>query len=215
MEYFSLAILYLCDYKNSHGFRSTWLVSGILLGIASFIRQEAFWIPIILATLIISLKQKIVIQCLSFLTIFFIISSIWPTSISWISPIQHLQIETRTVARIMNDVTISNNLSYFGSLNTAIRGFWKSWSLIIIMFYLTILAQQLWLKKYSLSLIQFFGIFMSSCLIIGSMIFARRFSGWESLGDAVFRMGVIIIPVFWVGIITSPFWNILLNKGKR
>lgn len=214
MEYFSLAILYLCDSLYTNKLRSPWIVAGILLGTASFIRQEAFWIPIVLASLLIALKRRTIIQFLSFISIFFVISAIWPLSISWISPVQHLQIETNTVIRIMNDISANNNLAYFGALYTALQGLWKSWGLIVIMFYLMMIAQILWFKIHSVSLVQIFGIYMSISLIVGFIIFARRFVGWASLEDAVLRMGVIIIPIFWVGVSSSPILNLLLNKGK-
>jgi len=56
---------------------------------------------------------------------------------------------------------------------------------------------------------------MSLSIVLGFMAFAKRYTGWAGIGDAVFRMGVILIPIFWVGIITSSIWSKqLFIKGR-
>ena len=214
MEYFALATLYICDFKNEQKVRSSWLLAGILLGISAFIRQEAFWIPILGIALFLTLYTKKYFSYVILVCVTIAIANIWPMSISWTSPVAHLQTESAAVIKMINNVTTNNTLAVESGI-VAIKSLWKSWGLVIAVFYLTLILQILFLKIKKISLIQIIGIVMSFSIVLGFMAFAKRYTGWAGLGDAVFRMGVILIPIFWVGIITSSIWSKqLFIKGR-
>lgn len=138
------------------------------------------------------------------------LSSVWPISVSWTQPAQHIQQETVAIARVIYNI----NQIDFKPAKVALIGLQRSWGPIVILFYLILLIQNLILKKKIIFPIQLIGILMSLALFIGFMGFAGHFGEWATLSDAVYRMGTILIPIFWVGIIISPVWKRLEFKKE-
>ena len=208
MEYFSLAVLYLCDFKNEKGIRSSWLLSGILLGMASFIRQEAIWIPILGIGFVFGIFTRKLTKYLLMTAIFLLIANLWPISITWTTPIAQIHTETQSVLKITNNISTSD----FNAAEIALKSLWKSWGSVVVAFYATIMLQFFIFRNKLLTPIQLIGAMMSISIVVGFMTFSKRFTGWSGISDAVYRMGVVVIPIFWIGIIASPVWNIIFKK---
>jgi len=199
MEYVVLAVLYFTQTKPQI------LLSGILLAFSAWVRSEILWLVILIplgwaAYKSHQFKVYLLIVALTTLT-----ASIWistqPVNIS--PSIPQIVVEKNSVTLLLTNKKVQ------GVAKPAIalvgRSLASSWSLIFP-FYLAIIILEINRHK-KLSALHFPTLSIVVALGIGFILKTTRYQEWVNLSDAVYRMGIVAIPLFWVGIITSKVWD--------
>lgn len=199
MEYIALAVLYFSETKPQV------LLSGVLLALSAWVRSEILWLVILFpmgwyASRSRKLKIYLLVVALTVVT-----ASLWPrTQPSGINPpISQVVVEKNSAVFLLTNPT-SRSIAQ-PTLSLVGKSLASSWSFLFPL-YVSVLVLEIF-KHRKISALHFPTFCIIAALAIGFILKSARYQEWFNLSDAVYRMGIITIPLFWVGIITSKVWD--------
>jgi hypothetical protein len=201
MIFFSLSILYFHDYNlQKKAIPRMIILPAILIGLTTWTRSEPFWvIPslILLSTFALRKNFKAIIIAI---LIFLSISSVWPNSV-----------KTETVTSQITDhisyatILVKNTYSFNEAAKFMIKPLVDCWGLVLPLFIGVFIFGLI--KKKAPSLLEITASCISISIIIGFLVFSYLYSQWTDLGSSLYRLAIMVIPLYWVAIFTSHVWN--------
>jgi hypothetical protein len=214
MAYLSLACLYLFDTTDDvSGKKNGVLIGILLLCLSIWVRLESFWvIPLGLFALTRLFRKSVVIVFVAIVAVL-LMSRLWPESIAR----YNLSLGASTVqfsaTKVVEQVKVAVSQSRRSGLahdlvvtQYFLNSLYQSWGLILPLFIAVAMVEIIIFRKMP-TWIEVVALLLSASIILGIVDFSHRFVEWTDLGDSVYRMGTITIPLFWVSIVTSEVWK--------
>ncbi len=202
MIFLTLSILYLFEKpgKETTLFKNV-LLPSLLLGLSAWTRIEPFWMVPVFLFSIKSVLGKNLKHLIIFIAIFYLLANLWPSTVTSYSEGILEQIFKEAIWAIRaGSLLIEEVVQYF------LVHIWKSWGFLFPLFISVVTFKILIIRK-SPSLLEIATFLLASSIIFGLINTAGRFENWRELGRSVFRMAIVVIPLFWVTIITSEVWK--------
>lgn len=201
MEYISLGIIYLSGIGSPHRSRPLLLLSGLLLGLSTWLRAEILWVAILIPLGWYAYRAREFKVYLLVIFFTFTISSIWPqTQPSSIVPqIPQITVEVNSLKNITQRGSTLNIKDIVVVVSSSLL---RAWSLIFPLYLLIVILESL--KQRKVSPLHVYTLSIVIAITLGFILLSSRYAEWLNLRDAIYRMGLVALPLFWVGIITSP-----------
>lgn len=197
-------------------------MGAVLLGLAAWTRSELFWIiPAFIYSLKNIFKFKLK-ELIIFLLILIPLTNLWPASLQsqlylYFQGSSSLPVEVAKPILIItqqiytikhyNFSLIVNVIAYFSG------SFVRSWGIILPIFILVTIVESL-LYKRILEWLPIVTYALTAAIVLGIVNFAHVFPDWQILDNSVYRMATMVIPLFWVCILTSKVQIKLINILK-
>lgn len=213
MIFISTSVLYMFDFSGKKGLGlETTMLGAILLGLSTWTRIELFWLVPALVFFIWRLQKKQFLLIVVFLAIVLPLSYIWPLTLprekyTYIpTPSKEVLVEF-SAAKNVSINGITEKLRYFSN------PLYQSWNLILPLFLLVVILEVILLKRRP-NKIELVTLLLCAAIVIGMVNFSNRFKQWRELSSSVYRMSIIVIPLFWINIVSSSIWELLRFGDK-
>jgi len=211
MAYLSLGSLYILDDPESGSGRiGKVLLGSLLLGLSAWIRAEPFWVVPLGVFSIKSLLKKDILMIIVATIIVLSMSRLWLESVARYNVIG---VPPPSITKIVEQVKVvvdqSKRYDLAYDLNVALHflnPLYRSWGLIPPLFIAVVTAEIIIFRKMP-NWIEVVAILLSSSVILGLVSFSHRFTQWTGLDDSVYRMATMVVPLYWVSILTSRIWK--------
>lgn len=212
MCFISSACLYLFENISEKKLKTGQFIIGvILLSISIWTRSEPFWIVIIFMFVIFMIIKKQILPILISLAIIVSMSYLWTGSQITLASEPSLSTSPVVlVQREMNGVKIQNISKSFEVIKYFSKPIYDAWGPIPIFFMVFIIIELFISVKY-LSMLQIVTTVLSLSILVGIINFSYRFPFWRELESSTFRMAIMVVPLFWVSMMTSVIWK---NIGR-